>query len=1428
MKYGRLLVVALLVSMFFPGLASAATTVEKLDADGCSGTGTCNLSGLQTINNAQDVSIPKNSEEYVTFSNSSYTNDKHLKSVKFYVRHSGEAGINGNLEITFMNEAQTVTYCSYPSSIANTEAWTLDALDTSIAACGWDEARLDDLKAEIYNGDTQAGDDAFIDYVNVTVEYADPVQVTIVSPDNITYGTDSVDLNVTADQPADMWKYSLDGAANVTFTPNTTLAGLADGPHNVTVWANSTDGAEDTETAYFTVDTTPPLITILSPENKSYSTTMIWLNVSAGEPVDTWRYSLDGSSNTTFTPNITLTETKQHSDSVTPIEHANTRLDTTLLTAGQVSDITSDDGTTFAVTGVATLTVELSSTTESVDALNNASCYLNYDSEKNAAGVFSVYDSYAGAQLASVSLTELQTDATVAVTDLHTKGLNASEVSTMVVYVDSTVNNKDVLIDALWCDVDYNTTLLYDGQHNVTVYANDTLGNENSSTVWFSVDTSIPVINISSPENKTYASDTVWLNVSADKAVDAWWYSLDSGSNVSFEPNTTISGLSDGLHNVTVWANGSSGGENSSSVWFSVDLSPPAINITSPENKTYPSSSVSLSYTADDALSNVSACWYSLDSSSNISITEMPIMTFVKETADTYEVTNGSYGAGSLSSLWSVDADYLRVNEEGDGLGLQINFSSVSSSIGVWNISFYGQHKGTNTHWINVNIWNYTNNSWSMVNMIPSGTTDDWVNTSSLKTEDIVQNSLMRVWLLHNDVSFKTAHYLNVDYLALEGEHESGDFNCTATLSSLSDGSHNVTAYADDTFGSTNSSTVLFSVDTIVPSIRFVPPTDPDKAFVNRTWSFVNLSVQDDNIDTVILNWNGVNQTLTIPYINMTALADGTHKYYAWVNDTAGNSNKTEMRKLNVDTTPPSVTINSPLNMTYDVSSVLFNATVTDFTAVYTVVVEYDGQNHTMSQSGSTWTHYNSSVPDGYYTARFYANDTLGWMNSTEAVYFAVDTTPPNITLDYPANGSILTQGDIINMTITDAIAFSAWWSNDSGATNYTEWIGSHDVNTSNWTVEATKHFWVWAQDSSGYMSTRKYQFIMDQTPPEILVTSVTPKKADQDSPVNVTVTANVTDAISPVDKVWFEVQLPDESAVETVFLANSCGPSCYSGSWDTTGYGIGLYYIDVWANDTIGNANETENIATVTITKLLLVSASLNDSIVNPSDAVMLTGRASYVNGTGLSSIAVEVRLDNTLLGTAPTNGTGHYSYALAAPSTLGGHEIRVNTSDVNGNKARASASFSVRELVFDLLSFRDSKESLDNTLEPGEEYMYAVRIREFDSFSLYPVTGGAFNMTVNSADYAMSYDAAAGRWLTVDSFTAPVERGVYVDVTATVYGASANGIKGTSQVLELSQARAPVPGEAENVYVTRYPVTVMDRFGRATIGYITIGVWR
>ena len=192
----------------------------------------------------------------------------------------------------------------------------------------------------------------------------EPPTISIFSPENDTvYGVDVVSLSLNASighsstasscvldeiycetdwqsenisiytyswKPAPLVVYS--SSHKITeFSGTINITGIPDGTHTITVYAvesgdyvlkviNGAGGDTRNFDHYynsfnitgsslvrFSVDTTPPMVSILSLENKTYYSTEIQLDLALSEKPSLVGYSLDGQENVTFTGNTTLT-----------------------------------------------------------------------------------------------------------------------------------------------------------------------------------------------------------------------------------------------------------------------------------------------------------------------------------------------------------------------------------------------------------------------------------------------------------------------------------------------------------------------------------------------------------------------------------------------------------------------------------------------------------------------------------------------------------------------------------------------------------------------------------------------------------------------------------------------------------------------------------------------------------------------------------------------------------------------------------------------------------------------------------------------------------------------------------------------------------------------------------------------------------------
>jgi hypothetical protein len=138
-----------------------------------------------------------------------------------------------------------------------------------------------------------------------------------------------------------------------------------------------------------------------------------------------------------------------------------------------------------------------------------------------------------------------------------------------------------------------NLTGIPDGNHSLVVYAKERgayhshsdykppvwyfyyylFEIDGSSTVFFTVDTTAPSISVLSMQDATFRSSDVELSFAVNEPTSRIAYSLDEHDNVTIDGNTTLSGLSSGLHNLTLYATDMYGNTGASeTIYFSVDV----------------------------------------------------------------------------------------------------------------------------------------------------------------------------------------------------------------------------------------------------------------------------------------------------------------------------------------------------------------------------------------------------------------------------------------------------------------------------------------------------------------------------------------------------------------------------------------------------------------------------------------------------------------------------------------------------------------------------------------------------------------------------------------------------------------------------------------------------------------------------------------
>jgi hypothetical protein len=219
----------------------------------------------------------------------------------------------------------------------------------------------------------------------------------------------------------------------------------------------------------------------------------------------------------------------------------------------------------------------------------------------------------------------------------------------------------------------YTVSNLNDGTHTYYATCNGSVTNT-TETRTLRIDGTAPTITIYSPQNTSYTTTSIALQVSSSESIDTWWYSLNDGANATFTPNTTISAIQ-GSNNITVYANDSAGNTGSSSVFFFVDSIPPSITWNTPTNNSYTQNSSEIDW--------------------NVSLSEAPDTCIISMNGSNATMTiDGLYCYYNILNLTNATT-YCSVVYANDSLGnmnvsgrqcATINLTSIAPSLTIiWN-----------------------------------------------------------------------------------------------------------------------------------------------------------------------------------------------------------------------------------------------------------------------------------------------------------------------------------------------------------------------------------------------------------------------------------------------------------------------------------------------------------------------------------------------------------------------------------------------------------------------------------------------------------------------------------------------------------------------------------------------------------------------
>ena len=806
------------------------------------------------------------------------------------------------------------------------------------------------------------------------------------------------------------------------------------------------------------------------------------------------------------------------------------------------------------------------------------------------------------------------------------------------------LNNSPLFTNMSVTEANYTLHAEFVGENNISAVAKNTNGTDMQTWVWnVTADTTPPTLTISSPrEGQIYNTSTVSLNVTADETIDTWLYNINGTTNITFTSNTTLSSLPDRNYNVTVFANDSAGNIGSAIVNFTIDTTPPSVpTIDVPANgETLTTATTWVNGTISADSANVTVYV-------NGSITNDSVAVF----GTTYNISNVPLGA---------DGSY------------EINVSAKDA---------FG----------NVNTTNAT------VTVTVAGIVD---NTAPTITIDLPQEG-------YNYTTSTVALNVSADESIDTWQYSiNGTTNVTftsnTTLSSLPDGDHNVTVFANDSAGNIGSAIVNFTIDTTPPSVPTIDvPANGETLTTATTWVNGTISADSANV-TVYVNGSITNDSVavfgtTYNISNVPLGADGSYEINVSAMDAAGNVNTTNATvTVTVDTTPPDVpTITVPADSsTLTTAMTWVNGTISSDTANVTVYVNGSIKNNSVAVSSTT---YNiSNVPlgvDGDHEINVSVKDAVGNVNTTNAsVTVNVDTTAPIISIVTPtASSNVSKKGGqqmYVNFTYVEANPknYTVLIRNATAIINSaTDTTTSSPVNVS-FTMNATAaegryNVTVTMWDNASHTNTtiEVNAVIIDSTPPtaptNLIHTDDAPGDYDNDNSTDISWSES-TDVSTVIYRIYRDGVLNDSTESTTYTFTNETeGSHEYNvsaidsaGNINTTNESVTV--IVDYTDPVIHNVSLSDN--TTSYGQQIVVSVNVTDKITNitsvTAGSTILTHQSGMLwNGTitgGYGTNTVTVTAYDNASNTA-TNSNLSYTGPAAPKDSRGGGGGGVGGSD-------------------------------------------------------------------------------------------------------------------------------------------------------------------
>ncbi len=754
--------------------------------------------------------------------------------------------------------------------------------------------------------------------------------------------------------------------------------------------------------------------------------------------------------------------------------------------------------------------------------------------------------------------------------------------------------------------------------------------------------------------------------------------------------------------------------------------------------------------------------YYSVDDAGNsqtivnktIHINHLPVLTSASDNAATIL-------GGTTVTITSVSSDEDSANQtiklyvcnESGAISSGCNGGTYCSATGTANLSCgFAAEFDSATHTWYAYLYDSADEAASSNNPL----TGSYITDSSGPTIVVVSPSTTSYTQNSISADIVTSETANSAWYNLDGNHTANvtmsnvsATNWVSTVSGLFVGSHNITFYANDSFGNLGESSIVhFTItspnDTTAPAITIVSPLN---ASYNSLSPLLNITA-DEALSSAWYKLNGGasvyfnSSTTTSWYTTLSLSQETTNNITVFVNDSSNNRNNKSI-VIYADSLAPRYSSVSALPSSANVSqNVNCSVTWTDGFSISSVIISENSlgsyENHTISFSGisgsASYLILGSKLANvGTYTCRFYATDSAGNINSTSTTFTVSDVTAPTITVTSPTNGGTYNQLSVPLSIVTNENASSAWYFLNTTGLNTT--LGNTSATSWNATLSGLTNgvsylVIFYANDSSGNIGTSGAKTFtintgsIDTIPPVITIDTI----ANASYKTSTTVQLNIT---TNENTIWAGYKLNSGS------LTNMTNSSLIK--WNVTLSSLveeSTNILEVYANDTSNNTGNTNVTFYVDSVAPRFLNVSAIPSILNETQSVVCN---AYVNDT-FSFSSVKISENSTISGTflnhtIDLSSKGYANYTITNVQK-GNYTCIFYATDSAGNTNSTSTTFIVNDVAAPVVSINSPLNQSYST----NSILFSITTNENVISANYSLDNGANNVSLTGSGRSWS----------------------------------------------------------------------------------------